>query len=310
MKTEIRYSELRQDGRVLTGTAIRYGDIATLPWGQEKFLSGAFGPVVHADVILNSQHDRSTPLARTGGGGLMLTDSPNSLVIRAELPETQAGLDVLELVRKKVLRGLSIEFHATAEQQENDLRIVEQATLTGVSVVDNPAYPSSTVEARAKKGASGFKSKIPYEQILECHCHRGECNQVRITKKAFDEALQSDDEILVIHGDYSKALGSRKRGTLRLKGTGDGMDIEMDLPDTQAGKDLAAAHAAVPLVMRPYFDQDASDFTEVDGVAEYKKMKLRAILIGATDASKGWPEAKMIGKPKSEPKKRDRKIWL
>ena len=45
---------------------------------REEFQAGAFGSVSALDVILNRQHDRRMPLARTGGGGLVLTDSTAS----------------------------------------------------------------------------------------------------------------------------------------------------------------------------------------------------------------------------------------
>ena len=305
MKLEKRFTELRQEGRVLVGTAIKYGDIATLPWGQERIEPGAFGSVLHTDAILNSQHDRSTPLARTGGGGLTLSDSPSALIIRAELPDTQPANDVLELVRKKVLRGISIEFKATAERQENDLRIIEKAELVGVAVVDSGAYPNSTVEARrgGRGGGRSFKSKIPYNKKLSCGCHRGNCKSVEIGKNAFDDAMIGDDEVLAIHGDYSRAIASKKRNTLRMKQTDDALEVEFDLPASTVADDLVGMHENVPLMVRPVFDQDASDFVEAGDVAMYSKMRLRAILIGATDADSGWPEAKLIGgKPK--PKKR------
>ena len=138
---ERRFCELRVEGegRFLAGTAIRYGDVATLPWGRERFEAGAFD-VRAADVILNAQHDRASPLARTGGG-LMLTDSAAALEIRAELPETRAADDVLALVRAKVLRGLSVEFNAMRERMLGGVRVIERAELRGVSVVDRPAYP-------------------------------------------------------------------------------------------------------------------------------------------------------------------------
>ena len=312
MELEKRYTELRQQGRVLIGTAIKYGDVATLPFGKERIESGAFGSVTHTDAILNAQHDRGTPLARTGGGGLVLTDSPSALIIRADLPDTQPANDVLELVRKKVLRGLSIEFKATQERQENDLRVIEKAELAGVSVVDSGAYPNSTIEARrGGRGGGGrsFKSKIPYGKKLSCGCHRGTCRSVELSKNAFDDAMIGDDEVLAVHGDYSRAIASKKRGTLRLKQTDDGMEVEMDLPANTIADDLVGMHESVPLMVRPIFDQDASDFVEVGGIAKYSKMRLRAILIGATDADSGWPEAKLIGgKPK--PKKRERQRCL
>ena len=64
MATEHRRVELRQGpGRTVGGVAVRYGDLAQLPWGEERIEAGAFAPI--DDVILNAHHDRATPLART-----------------------------------------------------------------------------------------------------------------------------------------------------------------------------------------------------------------------------------------------------
>lgn len=146
---EIRFCELRADGRTLEGEAIVYGDVASFPWGEERIEAGAFGDI--GDVILNKQHERKTPIARTGGGGLTLKDTPEALTIRADLPAGVAAADdTLALVRAKILRGLSIEFFPEAERQSGEMRIIEKARLVGVGVVDSPQYPQSLVEARMK----------------------------------------------------------------------------------------------------------------------------------------------------------------
>ena len=145
---EKRFCEVRAEARTrtLTGTAIKYGDTATFAWGRERIEPGAFAPL--GDAILNAQHDRTTPLARTDGGGLTLLDSEAALEIRAELPPTRAADDVLALVRAKVVRGLSVEFVALQERSEANVRVIERARLVGIGVVDTPAYPASAIEAR------------------------------------------------------------------------------------------------------------------------------------------------------------------
>ena len=148
---ENRFIELRADieKRELSGIGMSYGEVATIGGlFREKFLPGSFGDVSSADVILNFLHERSTPLARSNGGGLVLTDSPEALTIRAVLPETRAANDVLELVRAQVLRGLSLEFRATKEKMVSGVREISKAVLTGVGVVDRPAYVNSTIAAR------------------------------------------------------------------------------------------------------------------------------------------------------------------
>ena len=129
----------------LSGRAIRYGDVATLPFGKEVIDAGAFGDLENADVILNRQHDRGMPLARTGGGGLTITDSPTELNLRADLPDTATGREAAVLVRSGVLRGFSIEFRAIREYVRERILHVAQASLVGIALVDRPAYTDSQV---------------------------------------------------------------------------------------------------------------------------------------------------------------------
>lgn len=150
MQRERRYAELTAAGdNTLAGVVMLYGAEARIAGRfKERFDSGAFANIGDADILLNVQHDRTRPLARTGGGGLVLTDSVMELRMQARLPETREAKDTLSLVRGKVLRGLSVEFLPTAEHDENGVRVIERALLTGLSVVDKPAYDSSTVAAR------------------------------------------------------------------------------------------------------------------------------------------------------------------
>ena len=147
---EYRYCEMRLEGeRTLVGTAMSYGDVATMPWGEkERFEPGAFGDLGNRDIILNVQHDRGRPIARTGGGGLKVSDNGTRLEIRAELPETREADDTLQLVQNRVLRGLSIEFNPRSDKLENDVRVITRADLNGIAVVDKPAYKQSRVDAR------------------------------------------------------------------------------------------------------------------------------------------------------------------
>ena len=96
---QVRYVELRFDGNnVIEGTLMRYGDTATLPWGEkERFEAGAFGTdVAGLDLSLNIQHMRDQKIARTGGAGLTFADTVSALDLRAELdvedPDAQRAL--------------------------------------------------------------------------------------------------------------------------------------------------------------------------------------------------------------------------
>ena len=310
MVLERRYAELRADGRRLSGVAIRYGDTATLPWGEERIAAAAFAPI--GDVILNASHDRSSPLARTGGGGLELVDTAESLTIRAELPATRAADDVLELVRRGVMRGLSVEFRAVAERMEGGARVIERARLSGIGVVDTPAYPESEVEAR-RRGArrTWVRGGILYGVEAHCECLTGDCSRVLFRPKALGPAEGGD--VLALTGRASEAVGSSRAGTLTLRNTDDALEWDLDRAgrDTAAGQTLRdLAQAKVPVYARPLLDDDASTFTEAGKVRTYSKAVVRALLLkpiaGDPSLRDGWRPITIDG----ETVKRRRRVWL
>ena len=296
MAVETRACELRAEGRRLEGEAIVYADEAVFPWGRERVEPGAFLPL--GDIILNRQHDRKTPLARTGGGGLTINDSPEALRIRAELPVgVQAADETLALVRAKILRGLSIEFHALSERFEADLRIIERAQLVGVGVVDSPSYPQSLVAARAEERAPGrlrtLRGSIPANKALECRCSPGDCREALFESGALDDAIPHNQQkdALAVLGEYANILGSRKKKTLRFwsdkKG---GLEWALDIQNSPRGKALLESIDAADVIARPVIDTaaGASDFVLEAGRATYQKARIRALQFGATDASGGW----------------------
>lgn len=156
--TEYRFAafEFRADPMgspgILAGVAMPYGTVADLGGGlRERFEPGAFGPdVARADVLANWQHARESPLGRTDGGGLTLTDGPDALRAQLILPATAAGRDVAELASKRVLRGFSVEFRAAADRFEGGVRVVMRAVLSGLAVVDRPAYSEALAALRAR----------------------------------------------------------------------------------------------------------------------------------------------------------------
>ena len=138
---------LEVDGRTLRGRAIRYGDEAIIQTGfgvkRERFAAGAFGDVSRLDTTLDLQHAPERRIARTGGGGLVLTQDGDDVLLAATLPETRDADDTIALVRAGVLRGFSIEFSAETDEWAGDLRTVTRAGLPSIGVVDRPAFASA-----------------------------------------------------------------------------------------------------------------------------------------------------------------------
>ena len=154
MAIEYRFAPLEvraADGGKIEGTAMPYGreaDIAGV--FRESVDAGAFGTI--SDVILNLMHRRAEPLARTEGGGLELEDGAERLWLRADIPAYRE--DIRDMVKRKILRGYSVEMEVRAEDWPTpDRRIIRAATLWGVALVDRGAYGDATakIAERAKE---------------------------------------------------------------------------------------------------------------------------------------------------------------
>ena len=140
---EFRFAEARlsEDGATIVGTALRYGDIADIGgMFKERFTPGAL--TFDDDVRLNVQHDRGRPIARTPAT-LALDDSDQRLEVRATPVLTGHARDAILMLRHGLLTGFSLEFLATKERYDGDVRVVEGARLVGIGLVDRPAYRDS-----------------------------------------------------------------------------------------------------------------------------------------------------------------------
>ena len=154
MATERRFSELRAgEGDIpeISGTVVRFGDVATMPGFRERFMPGAFGTIEGA--VLNFGHVRANALARYPGGGLELRVSAESIEAVAHLPNTTMARDVVTLMRAGVIRGFSLEFKVPPGGDrfvDGDLREISRAQFRGLALVDDPAYGDSLAEVAAR----------------------------------------------------------------------------------------------------------------------------------------------------------------
>ena len=156
---------------------------------------GSLGPVDDLDIVLTFSHDDNRPLARSRGGGLLLTESTSMLSAQATLPATRECDDTLALIKQSIIKGLSIEFLPVSESRNADgIRIVEKANLLGISVVSRPAFPASTVEARrALTGAerlATLRSSIPARKRLDCRCSPKDCDEAVFEPEALDDVVE------------------------------------------------------------------------------------------------------------------------
>ena len=292
---ELRFDPAR---RLLTGDVVTY-DVArpVSGVGLEMFKPESLVP--QWPVTINLFHGRDATFASTEDRSLRLKDGPSELRIEADIAERSAAWWVLT---RKVARSLSLEFEAVTEHRDQSgVRIISEARLTGIGLVDASPHKGRVElrhleEMRAADVIATLTSSIPSGSRLCCECSGPGVGYATFEQEAIIEMVTlingTDTPIIATWKDYSTPLGSNTMGRLRARRTDDGMDIEVDLPDTDSTRELIDAANTTGIVARPYIAADAVSVVEGEGedaVRRYRTAPIRAVVISATDAREGWP---------------------
>jgi HK97 family phage prohead protease len=91
-------------------------------------------------------------------------------------------------------------------------------------------------EVRADDGAMVARG---YAALFNSEADIGGYFREVIAPGAFTETLKNDDIRALIDHDTGRVIGRSSAGTLRLKEDDKGLSVEIDLPDTTDGRDLA-----------------------------------------------------------------------
>lgn len=153
--------EIRAKGRRLEGYAATFGVAADIGGKfSETIAAGAFSGSLRSrsDVLALVDHDPSRVLARTRSNTLRLSEDSRGLAFDLDLPDTQAGRDVLALAERGDLGGMSFGFTALDEQRDGNVRELRAVQLHEISVVLAwPAYDGTVINARSRTIADPFK---------------------------------------------------------------------------------------------------------------------------------------------------------
>lgn len=173
---ELRIAEIRaaepagESGLILTGRPVIYDQPTTIKdvFGEytEVIRAGALDGADLSDIRLLYNHDTSkVPLARTPKTMRFSLD-PAGLTMTAELPDTEEGRSVYTAVKRGDLSGMSFAFKvpeggSTFDAKTNTRTITKIEKVYEFSIVPFPAYPQTSVEARATIEGTWAKLKAP-----------------------------------------------------------------------------------------------------------------------------------------------------
>ena len=178
--------ETREDGTTtLSGHAAVFYR-ADEPGTQYELWSGAVeriertafdAAIERDDVRALFNHDSNYPLGRTSSKTLKLSVDERGLKFSVDLPDTQAGRDVAESVRRGDVSGASFGFVVTDQEWRTedgmDVRSIAGVELYDVGPVTFPAFEATDVSVRsdedveaAKAAHEAFKSARGDEESL------------------------------------------------------------------------------------------------------------------------------------------------
>ena len=144
------------DGNTFSGYAALFNSPSEpLPF-TEVIQRGAFTRSLKSrnDVKMLWNHDSSMPLASTRSGTMTLVEDERGLKVTATLPQTSAGNDARELIKKGIVDAMSFGFSVPAGgdswSSDGNTRTLKSVRLHEVSIVAWPAYSATggTVSVR------------------------------------------------------------------------------------------------------------------------------------------------------------------
>ncbi|CAK8743459.1 hypothetical protein SODG_006595 [Sodalis praecaptivus] len=151
---EIRTATLTRKDQALTGYAVKWNSRSHVLFDEfvEQFAPYAFRDHLAAgqDVLALWEHDPKSLLGRTASGTLALHEDETGLHFSLNPPDTQLGRDVLTMVERGDITGVSFGFRSLKDAWDTAsqpyVRTVHSAELREITITSLPAYPESAVE--------------------------------------------------------------------------------------------------------------------------------------------------------------------
>ena len=167
---ELREGENGDSGKLIVEGYAAVFDSETLigdeEWGfYERIDKRAFEGANMKDVPMKYNHLDAVPiLARTRNKSLILTPDDKGLFIRAELLDTQDGIDMYKRIKAGLIDKMSFAF--TVRDEEVIKGKIPKRTIKrfdrifDVSVVDTPAYDDTSIYARSLSNVETWRGTL------------------------------------------------------------------------------------------------------------------------------------------------------
>lgn len=169
---ERRAFSIEQKGRTLFGYAATFNNETSLGDFAEVIRPGAFTRTLSAPTALNIraiyEHDNKSLLGKVGSSTLRLREDDVGLAFELDLPDTNLGRDLVELVKRGDVSGCSFGFLPVRDTWlpgAVPLRELRDVDLFEITLTASPAYDATSVQVRAKQPRSIRLARLYLEAI-------------------------------------------------------------------------------------------------------------------------------------------------
>lgn len=160
MKHEFRAGqpvEVRAEGETIkvSGYAAVFNERANIGGMFEEMIApGAFRAAIGRDDVVFLINHAGLPLARTRSGTLKLSEDERGLFMESELdPEDPDVRAIVPKMKRGDLDKMSFAFYPAVQEWDESgdlpLRTIREASLSDVSIVNNPAYSGTDIGLRS-----------------------------------------------------------------------------------------------------------------------------------------------------------------
>lgn len=164
------------------GTCVGYAAVFErfsddLGYFREKIAPGAFAGCIGQDVRALANHDPNLLLGRTKTGTCRISEDGLGLRTEIDLPDTDVGRSVAELVRRGDMDGMSFSFIAEVDQWDYSAEVpvrtlIKVRDLYDVGPVTFPAYTDTSVAMRSLDAQRPAPTPDPDVRLHESLWHR------------------------------------------------------------------------------------------------------------------------------------------
>lgn len=196
---QIREAAEGEESRTLVGYALKFGtrSVNLTPWSSWREVYEILEPgcismemLNRQDVVFTAFHNREKVLGRctNGKGTLRMSIDSVGLRIECEMPHTELGNEMLELVKRGDLCGMSFAYTTDEDDSENAVSYEREGDKDGKEVwlrhvkrIDN-VYDVTVAASPAYED-----TEISQRELFEAHLPKAEAEQQR-EKEAQDKA--------------------------------------------------------------------------------------------------------------------------